>query len=407
MRRACGSSMARGMTPERLERDEPHDVLPEAPDVGDDSGTFGLRARPAERRELQASSFHWMLVLVCAAAAVTLVPLWAPLLLASWMAMVVRPLHTRLMRRVKGSGRAAAVVTVLLVLLSLAPLAIMTLSLVSATADLVQRLQSSGGAREALQTLLSSNGAPRGESLSPDRVQIDAQQVVGFAQRIGGGALNAVTMFFGAATAATIGVFVFVYGFYTFLVDSRRVHAWLMDHSPLERWQTARLSSAYTETGRGLIIGVGLTALFQGAVATLGYLIVGVPQALVLGLVTTFAALIPSVGTGLVWAPLAIGLALAGRMGEAAAVVVLGCVISVADNFVRPYLSRYAKLDLPAFVLFAAMLGGIAMFGAWGLLLGPLFVRLGVEALRIGRERNELGDGRLVQPSSVGLRGDS
>jgi predicted PurR-regulated permease PerM len=359
----------------------------------------GPEAHRGERRLLQSASFHWLLVLVCAAGALTLVPLWAPLLLASWMAMVVRPLHTRLVRRVKGSGRAAAVVTVLLVVLSLAPVAVISLSLIGATADLVAKVQKTGGAREALQTLLASESMPAG--FSPDQFKVNAQQIASLGQRLGGGALKAVTTFFGAATAATIAAFVFVYGFYTFLVDSRRCHAWIVDHSPLERWQTLRLSAAYAETGRGLLIGVGLTALVQGTVATIGYVIIGVPQALVLGLLTTFAALIPSVGTGLVWAPLALGLALAGRMGEAAAVLVLGCVISVADNFIRPILSKHAQLDLPTFLLFVAMLGGIAMFGAWGLLLGPLFVRLGVEALRLGRERNELGDsGRLLQTGS-------
>ena len=355
-----------------------------------------------ERRELQTSSFRWCLVVLCAAGALTLVPLWAPLLLASWLAMVVRPLHARLMRRVKGSGRAAAVVTVLLVLASLAPIVIMSLSLFGATASLVERLQSSGGTREALQTLLTAEKPlPRGQ-FSPDQFKLDAQQIMDFARRHGGGAVNAVTKIFGAATAGTIAVFVFVYGFYTFLVDSRRLHAWIIDHSPLERWQTLRLSSAYTETGRGLLIGVGLTALFQGGVATVGYVIIGVPQALVLGLLTTFTALIPSVGKGLVWAPLALGLALAGRTGQAAAVVVLGCIISVADNFIRPVLSRHARLDLPTFLLFVAMLGGITVFGTWGLLLGPLCVRLGVEALRVGRERHELGDaGRVVQPGSM------
>ena len=111
-----------------------------------------------------------------------------------------------------------------------------------------------------------------------------------------------------------------------------------------------------------------------------------------LGLLTAFAALIPSVGTALVWVPLGVGLAIGGRTGEAIAVVVLGCVVAVVDNIVRPVLSRHAHLDLPTFLLFIAMLGGIAMFGAWGLLLGPLFVRLGVEALRIGRARHELGE---------------
>ncbi len=50
------------------------------------------------------------------------------------------------------------------------------------------------------------------------------------------------------------------------------------------------------------MVGVGLTALSQGAVATIGYLATGVPQALVLGMLTVFASLIPSVGSALVWA---------------------------------------------------------------------------------------------------------
>jgi predicted PurR-regulated permease PerM len=363
----------------------------------------GPATQRSERRSLRAKSFHWAMAITGVAAGLTFVPLWAPLLLASWMAMVFRPVHDKLIHRVGGRAGAAAVVTVLLVLGSLAPLVVMGLSLFSSAASLVDQLQKSGGAREALQTLISSNApsvAPA--QFDPQQVQVNAQQILDFARRHGGGALDAASTIFGAAANIALALFVFVYGFYTFLVHSRRFHEWLVDHSPLERWQTLRLSRAYSETGRGLVIGVGLTALFQGGVATLGYVIIGVPQALVLGLLTTFAALIPSVGTGLVWAPLAIGLAIAHHMGQTAAIVALGCVISVADNFIRPWLSRFGRVDMDMFVLFIAMLGGIAMFGTWGLLVGPLFVRLAIEALRLGRERHDLGDdGRLLHPTGA------
>jgi predicted PurR-regulated permease PerM len=381
-------------------RDLADDPTREAPPPID-AGPETLRV---ERRSLRSASFHWVLVLTGASAALTLVPLWAPILLASWMAMVVRPVHEKLVTWVKGSGRAAAVVTMLLVGLTLAPVVVIGLSLFGATASLVDKVQKSGGAREALQTLLTSeSGLPRPQ-FDAGQFKLDAQQIMDFARSHGGGALNAASTIFGAATTAIVALFVFIYGFYTFLVDARRANRWIIDHSPLERWQTLRLTHAYAETGRGLLIGVGLTALFQGAVATVGYVIIGVPQALVLGLVTTFAALIPSVGTGLVWAPLALGLALAGHLGQAGALVGLGVVISVADNFIRPLLSRYAKLDLNMFLLFVAMLGGIAVFGTWGLLLGPLFVRLSVEALRLGREARELGDpAPLVRPNGTEL----
>jgi predicted PurR-regulated permease PerM len=356
----------------------------------------GPATQRTERRSLRAKSFHWGMALACVAAALTFVPLWAPLLLASWMAMVFRPVHSKLVHRVGGRAGAAAVVTILLVVGALAPIVVMGLSLFSSAATLIDQVQKSGGAREALQTLISSNApsvAPA--DFDPKQFQLNASQILDFARRHGGGALSAAGTIFGAATNVAIALFVFVFGFYTFLVQSRRFHEWLLDHSPLERWQTLRVSRAYAETGRGLVIGVGLTALFQGAVATLGYVIIGVPQALVLGLLTTFAALIPSIGTGLVWVPLAAGLALAHHMGQAAALVALGVVISVADNFIRPWLSRFGRLDMDMFVLFIAMMGGIAMFGTWGLLLGPLFVRLAIEALRLGRERRDLGDGGL------------
>jgi predicted PurR-regulated permease PerM len=344
-------------------------------------------ATPREEPSLPAlsrSAFHWVVLLLSVGALLAFLPLWAPLLLASWMAIIVRPLHARLAAKVRGRSRAAGVVTVLLVVLALAPLAAIGVSLFAATMSLIEDLQHSTGARDSLQTLLKSEPSlPNGDW--------EAKQWMNLARRHGGGALNAATKIFGAATAGAIGLFVFVYAFYTCLVDGRSAHVWLLEHSPLPRKHTARLSAAYVETGRGLLLGVGLTAVLQGAIATVGYLIIGVPQGLVLGLLTVFAALIPSVGTGLVWVPVAVLLLATSSTGEGVAVLVLGGIMSVADNFIRPILSRSAHLDLPMFVLFVAMLGGIGIFGAWGLLLGPLFVRLALEALRLSREQQELG----------------
>jgi predicted PurR-regulated permease PerM len=64
----------------------------------------------------------------------------------------------------------------------------------------------------------------------------------------------------------------------------------------------------------------------------------------------------------------------------------VGCVVGVVDNVLRPVLARYGQLRLHGLLLFIAMLGGIAVFGAGGLLLGPLFVRLAVEGLNMLRE---------------------
>jgi predicted PurR-regulated permease PerM len=336
--------------------------------------------RPARSRSQR--SLSWVVLILTLGALLAFYPFWAPLLLAAWMANLARPLHSKLGRRTGARGRAAGVVTVALVVLSLAPLVIIGLSLVASAIDTLQSLQGAGGLRKSFSAMLASE-----PTLS--RRDWNLQQVLELARRHGGGAVSTASRVFGMATSAVVGLFIFVYGFYSCLVDGRRAHDWLLVHSPLERRHFTRLVAAFTETGRGLILGVGLAALLQGVLATIGYVVIGVPQALVLGLLTTFAALIPAIGTGLVWVPITIGLFMAGRTKAAIAVLALGTAISVADNFARPHFSRTAHLHLPAFVLFVAMLGGISVFGAWGLLAGPLFVRLALEGWRLYREERE------------------
>lgn len=310
----------------------------------------------------------------------TLWPLWAPLVLAAWFSQIVRPLQHRLADWMGKNERGAAVATVLLVIVGLAPITVVLLSLAADAIDLVQRLVGSEDLRQAAAVFINGDTGPEGHAF-------DVSTAMQLARRHGLSALGTAGRIAGATTTAVIGVVVFLYGFYVFLAHGRAIYEWLCRHVPLDRRDVSRLASAFTETGRGLIIGFGLTALLQGSVATVGYLVIGLPHALVLGLLTAVASLIPAVGTGLVWVPLGVGLALTGNWGQAIAVVAVGTFISLADNFVRPALSRYGKLQLPMFALFVGMVGGLAAFGGWGLILGPLLLRLAAEGLDLLRER--------------------
>jgi predicted PurR-regulated permease PerM len=320
-------------------------------------------------------------VFLCVAAAVTLQPFWVPIVLAAWLAVMVRPLYRVLAKRIHRRRGAAALLTVLLAIAFLVPLVLVTLSLSGAALELGRRLLSSKSGPEALRLLASDGSGP-----SLDLHKWDAQLWLDLARQHGKSALSLAQTLFGAATVTALGVVTFVSVFYTLLLEGPQLHEWLLVHAPLPRGQFHRLTSVFDEVGRGLLVGVGLTALLQGAVATVGYFVCAVPQPLVLGLVTVFASLIPSVGSGLVWAPVSLGLLLVARPGAAVAMLVIGGVVSVVDNVMHPVLARYAQLRLHGLLLFIAMLGGIAVFGAGGLLLGPLFVRLAVEGLTMLRE---------------------
>ncbi len=339
----------------------------------------------------RGTALKWAVALLVVPAFVAFLPLWAPLLLAAWCACVAEPLFHRIRRRVRNKNGAAALLTVLLVLAFLVPFLLVGLSLSASAVELAHRLQQSKTGTEALQALTAGDSA----------FKLDAphlKQMATFAQQHAASALGAARTFFGAVTTAVIGLVVFVGGFYTFLVEGKKLYSWLLERSPLSLEHSRRFAAVFVEVGRGLLIGVGLTALLQGATATVGYVVVGVPQALVLGLVTVFASLIPSVGAALVWAPVTLGLALSGRSGAAIAMLLIGCFVSVVDNFVRPFLSRFGKLELPSFALFVSMLGGIAAFGTWGLLLGPFFARMASEALTLYRNQ------RLAEAAARPLR---
>jgi predicted PurR-regulated permease PerM len=109
------------------------------------------------------------------------------------------------------------------------------------------------------------------------------------------------------------------------------------------------------------------------------------------GFLTLFVSIIPSVGTALVWVPVAIGLAIQGRTGAAIALVAVGIlVVGTIDNMLRPALARSGHLALPSLVVLGAMLGGFALIGGWGLILGPLVIRLAKESIDLAREERQV-----------------
>jgi predicted PurR-regulated permease PerM len=316
--------------------------------------------------------------------AVALAPLWAPLVLAAWTANLLKPLQQRLARRFRGSERAAAVVTSVVVFLILVPLVLLGVALVAAAMDAQTNLKQSKHASDALRAFL-----PAGPGLSLEH--LNPQRVVDFLRRHGEGAASTLKATLGALTAAAIGLVVYVYATHECLVGGRRAYVWMKRRALVAPSTFDRLAQAFVETGRGLVIAIGGTALLQGAVATVGYAVVGVPSPLILGLITTAAALIPSIGTAIVWIPTTVFLLATDRVTAGIVLGLFGCVTSVGDNFVRPWLSRFGELRLSTFVTFVAMLGGLAAFGGFGLILGPLFVRLAVEALDIWREQRMAG----------------
>ena len=316
----------------------------------------------------------WALIAACA---VLLAPLLPPLMLALWLGALARVLHRPLTRVLRGRVRLAAAITLIALIAVLVPFALAVISLAADAYQLVtQALQSPRG-KQILEQLVAPGGrAAPGSSDLRDLILGQQERAWAVLRQVAG-----------TATRVVIELVVIGAGTYAVLVDGDRWYRWLERHAPIDPDRLGRLRDAFLETGRGMFIGIGGAGLLQAAVATITYLVLGVPRALELGVLTFCCSIIPTVGTALVWAPIAGGLALSGRTGAAIALAVCGiAVIGTVDNFVKPLLARRGRLRLPTYIVLVAMFAGVMVIGPWGLLVAPLAVRLARAALETGAD---------------------
>lgn len=134
-------------------------------------------------------------------------------------------------------------------------------------------------------------------------------------------------------------------------------------------------------TVKGVVYGILGTALAQGILAGIGFMIAGVPGALLLGLLTFFLSIVP-MGPPLLWIPAAIWLYYQGHTGMAIFLALWGAlVVSSVDNFLKPYLISQGAA-MPFLLVLLGVLGGLAAFGFVGVFLGPTILAVAYSLAR-------------------------
>jgi len=134
-------------------------------------------------------------------------------------------------------------------------------------------------------------------------------------------------------------------------------------------------------TTRGVVYGILGTALAQGVLAAIGFLIAGVPAPALLGFLTFVLSMLP-VGPPLIWGGAAIWLFYQGEIGWAIFMAIYGLiVVSGVDNVLKPLLISRGS-SLPFVLVFFGVLGGVIAFGFIGLFLGPVLLAVGYTLLR-------------------------
>lgn len=176
-----------------------------------------------------------------------------------------------------------------------------------------------------------------------------------------------------------------------FLRDRQRILRWLAGLLPLQARETDRLFSRATQVVRANVLGIVLLAALQGLLGGLMFWWLGLPAALLWGVVMFVLSLLPVVGAAVVWIPAALWLALEGSMWKALLLAVWGGVIvALVDNLLYPLLVGN-KLGLHTLAVFVALVGGLVVFGPSGLVLGPLSLVITAELIAVCKERRDSG----------------
>jgi len=320
-------------------------------------------------------------------------PLWQPLLWAVLLGALLAPANERLARRLGGRIRVATTITLLVsILLVLLPLTIVMGAVGVQAAHLVQALeayvpQAPAGAPFDITTLplLGDAIAWVQEKSGVSIVQLQEWLVQGVRRLLEVLMRSGGTMVMGAV-GALVSVLLMVFVLFFVLRDGPAVMRRLTDMVPIEPTRRRRLAQHLTDMTRAVFLGIGLTAVVQGALVGVGFWISDLPSPMVFGVVGVIAALIPLVGATLVWVPGALYLAYQGDYGHAIFLAIWGAVvISMVDNFLRPLLIS-GRSDVPTLAVFVGVMGGLAAFGFVGLFIGPIVLGLLVALFRYESE---------------------
>ena len=290
--------------------------------------------------------------------------LGGPMLYVLW-----EPLQRRLVRLRVPAPLAAGVIILLTLILIVVP----GIWLVTMLVDQAQ---------SAAQSLLASPLLGRLDDLRVGPIAVGPALVSAGQNLVTWLGSNALALLGTAARVVLNLVFAF-FGLYFLLIRPGRAWAVLEPYLPFSRSTSALLRDRFTAVTFSTVIGTGLIAAVQGTLIGLAFWVTGIPNAVFWGAVTVVLAILPLVGSGMVWIPGAVGLFFSGEPAKAVGLILWGAiVVGNVDALLRPMVyNRYAKIH-PMITLVGAIVG-VQQMGFVGLILGPLAISYFFELARL------------------------
>lgn len=332
-------------------------------------------------RRLEHQTLVLLLVAVSLAFGWILLPFYGTVLWGSIIALLFAPLHRWLMPRLKHRRTPAALLTLLIVLVIVVlPLALVSVSLAREAAAAYERLKS-GELNPALYFHGVFDALPNWVTTVLDRfglTDFDTLQKRLTSALVQGSNFVATQAFgIGQNTFEFVAsVFITLYLAFFLIRDGETLARAVRQAIPLAPEYKRELLEKFATVIRATVKGNLLVAAIQGALGGLAFWFLGVGAALLWAVLMAFLSLLPAVGAGLVWLPVAIYFLTKGALWQGVALVAYGVfVIGLVDNLLRPVLVG-KDTRMPDYVVMIATLGGMAVFGINGFVIGPVIAAM-------------------------------
>jgi predicted PurR-regulated permease PerM len=354
-----------------------------------------MAAKPQRDWKVEDMGFAALVLAVSLAFFWLMMPYFGAILWGLVAAIVFGPLNARISRRLGGRMGLASTITLLIILaLVIVPAILLGASLIQEAAALYGQLQTGRLDIASIITKFRSSLPPSLSKTATEYGLLDTERLrtmlgTGLSSGLQSVATQALTVGQGALSfVAALGVMLYLTWF--LLRDGEHLGHKLQTAMPLRPDLRDRLVANFLRVVRAIIKGTVLVAILQGFLGGIIFAFLGIQGALLWGLVMGLFSLVPAVGTGIIWAPVAIYLLVTGSTMEGLILVFFGLfVIGMVDNLLRPLLVG-KDTKLPDFVVLIATVAGLELFGLAGFVIGPIIAALFIAIWEIVTEMRGL-----------------
>jgi len=278
---------------------------------------------------------------------------------AGILAFIFRPLDKKLRSKGLSKRQSAIIILIISIFLVIIPLIFVINGLIKQISLLPAQISKIRAVRTRIEEITNLN-------INIDLTQIFQDQIFPIIK-------SSITPIFSNILNAVIILFLLFFLLYYFIIYSDKFKELILTNLPFSLKSNEKIIDKFKQVTYSTIIGTFFIAIIQGGLITLNFYLLGIPNAIFWGFVAAILSFIPIIGPPVIWIPAAIILLISGGIAEGITLIIVGFLISLIDNILRPIINdKYGSIH--PLISIIGLYIGISQFGIIGLFIGPLLV---------------------------------